>query len=343
MKTTMRGFMALLMAAIIVVGMIPIHSEAKKVTYYKTQKIYLQTKESKIVKTTKKIKKVTGVNQTLRGVAKGKKISGRKIKFTPGKASGNTGLDEEDITVTYSNGKKQKFIVKTVNPYLNKIAEKLRPLVADPDEGVRVIAREYEECYQTGKKDYFEHLKSNPRAYKNMLRRSANKKYTYEWTALQNFGGECTVDDVIQKATKSQKIALILETYCDMNMKYNKNSKGRPVHGEGGVKNCYKAIYQGTYKGVCGESSNRLYDICEVLGVKAGLASNAKEDHAWLCIAAVDKNGRKYWQGVPATSYARCLSWKAKLGTDGFDREVGSKYFGKDTFNVVIRRNYAEE
>ena len=85
----------------------------------------------------------------------------------------------------------------------------------------------------------------------------------------------------------------------------------------------YKAIYQGTYKGVCGESSNRLYDICEVLGVKAGLASNAKEDHAWLCIAAVDKNGRKYWQGVPATSYARCLSWKAKLGTDGFDREVG--------------------
>ena len=78
-----------------------------------------------------------------------------------------------------------------------------------------------------------------------MLRRSANKKYTYEWTALQNFGGECTVDDVIQKATKSQKIALILETYCDMNMKYNKNSKGRPVHGEGGVKNCYKAIYQG--------------------------------------------------------------------------------------------------
>lgn len=53
-KTTMRGFMALLMAAMIVVGMIPIHSEAKKVTYYKTQKIYLQTKESKIVKTTKK-------------------------------------------------------------------------------------------------------------------------------------------------------------------------------------------------------------------------------------------------------------------------------------------------
>ena len=48
--------MALLMAAMITVGMVPIHSEAKKVTYYKTQKIYLQTKKSKIVKTTKKIK-----------------------------------------------------------------------------------------------------------------------------------------------------------------------------------------------------------------------------------------------------------------------------------------------
>ena len=136
--------------------MIPTHSEAKKVTYYKTKKVFLQTKETKIVKTTKKIKKVVGVNQTLKGVAKGKKISSKKIKFTPGKASGNTGLDEEDIMVTYTNGKKQKFIVKTVNPYLEKIAKKLRPLVKNPDEGLRIIAHEYEQCYQTGKKDYFE-------------------------------------------------------------------------------------------------------------------------------------------------------------------------------------------
>ncbi len=156
MKTKMRGFVALLMAAMIMAGMIPAHSEAKKVTYYKTKKVFLQTKETKIVKTTKKIKKVVGVNQTLKGVAKGKKISGKKIKFTPGKASGNTGLDEEDIMVTYTNGKKQKFIVKTVNPYLEKIAKKLRPLVKNPDEGLRIIAHEYEQCYQTGKKDYFE-------------------------------------------------------------------------------------------------------------------------------------------------------------------------------------------
>ena len=343
MKTKMRGFVALLMAAMIMAGMISAHSEAKKVTYYKTKKVFLQTKETKIVKTTKKVKKVVGVNQTLKGVAKGKKISGKKIKFTPGKASGNTGLDEEDIMVTYTNGKKQKFIVKTVNPYLEKIAKKLRPLVKNPDEGLRIIAHEYEQCYQTGKKDYFENLKSNPRAYKNMLKRTANKKYTYEWTALENLGGECTVDDIIKKATKSQKIALILETYCDMNMKYNKDSKGRPVHGEGGVKNRYKAIYQGTYKGVCGESSERLYEICEVIGVKAGLASNPKENHEWLCIAAVDKNGKKYWQGVPASSYARCLLWKTKVGTDGFDWEVSKKSYGKDIFNVVIRRTYAEE
>ena len=72
------------------------------------------------------------MNQTLKGVAKGKKISGKKIKFTPGKASGNTGLDEEDIMVTYTNGKKQKFIVKTVNPYLEKIAKKLRPPCEEP-------------------------------------------------------------------------------------------------------------------------------------------------------------------------------------------------------------------
>ena len=45
----------------------------------------------------------------------------------------------------------------------------------------------------------------------------------------------CLLYTSIKKATKSQKIALILETYCDMNMKYNKDSKGRPVHGEGDV------------------------------------------------------------------------------------------------------------
>lgn len=78
MKTKMRGFVALLMAAMIMVGMIPTRSEAKKVTYYRTKKVFLQTKETKIVKTTKKIKKVVGVNQTLKGVAKGKKISSKK-------------------------------------------------------------------------------------------------------------------------------------------------------------------------------------------------------------------------------------------------------------------------
>ena len=80
MKTKMRGFVALLMAAMIMVGMIPTRSEAKKVTYYRTKKVFLQTKGTKIVKTTKKIKKVVGVNQTLKGVAKGKKISSKKIQ-----------------------------------------------------------------------------------------------------------------------------------------------------------------------------------------------------------------------------------------------------------------------
>ena len=52
MKTKMRGFVALLMAAMIMAGMIPTRSEAKKVTYYRTKKVFLQTKETKIVKTT---------------------------------------------------------------------------------------------------------------------------------------------------------------------------------------------------------------------------------------------------------------------------------------------------
>lgn len=57
MKTKMRGFVALLMAAMIMAGMIPAHSEAKKVTYYKTKKVFLQTKETKIVKTNKENQK----------------------------------------------------------------------------------------------------------------------------------------------------------------------------------------------------------------------------------------------------------------------------------------------
>ena len=83
MKTKMRGFVALLMAAMIMAGMIPAHSEAKKVTYYKTKKVFLQTKETKIVKTTKKIKKVVGVNQTLKGVER--KFPVKKSSLRPGK------------------------------------------------------------------------------------------------------------------------------------------------------------------------------------------------------------------------------------------------------------------
>lgn len=89
-----------------------------------------------------------------------------------------------------------------------------------------------------------------------MLKRTANKKYTYEWTASENFGGECTVDDIIKKATKSQKIALILETYCDMNMKYNKDSKGRPVHGESGVKTDIRQFIRELIKGSAGNRPN---------------------------------------------------------------------------------------
>ena len=50
MKTKMRGFVALLMAAMIMVGMIPTRSEAKKVTYYrtKTKKIMFSEELEKI-------------------------------------------------------------------------------------------------------------------------------------------------------------------------------------------------------------------------------------------------------------------------------------------------------
>ena len=58
-----------------------------------------------------------------------------------------------------------------------------------------------------------------------------------------------------------------------------------------------------------------------------------------LLTKTAKNTGREFRQA----SYARCLFWKTKVGTDGFDREVGPKYFGKDTFNVVIRRNYVEE
>lgn len=34
-----------------------------------------------------------------------------------------------------------------------------------------------------------------------------------------------------------------------------------------------------------------------MIGVKAGLASNPKENHEWLCIAAVDKNGKNTGRG----------------------------------------------
>lgn len=79
----------------------------------------------------------------------------------------------------------------------------------------------------------------------------------------------------------------------------------------------YEYIYKNKYVGKCQASSSALIDICKALGYKTKLFScedaqiSTGEGHAWMCIAAVNIDGTKYWQGINGSSESFSLVWNA--------------------------------
>lgn len=118
------------------------------------------------------------------------------------------------------------------------------------------------------------------------------------------------MDDILKNYTASQKKALILEVYLRQRMHYSyTDDKGYQNNRN---SNAYlKKLYNGTFKGACGEGAAIAYDICQYLGIKAYFTRSHEMNHAWCGIFATDKNGTSYYHGIYTTSYP--YSMKASI------------------------------
>ena len=235
----------------------------KKTKTYKTQTVKVMRGCDKDVKTSKKIKKVkicSKNKQFMVNLLHTKKRNKFEVQDTD---YGKT----QTVKVTYINGWTQKFRIKTVlSTYEQKILDELKPLLADPDKGLKKVIDDW-----MGDSKYFE-------------------------PELQNidFSGKIvsrmSLDEVIRNCSVSEKKALILERYFTRRMTYSMADR-RSCSNELYLSNkLYKKLYNGTFKGVCQDGAVMANDICKLVGMKSVWISCDGIDHAWCNVYVTNKN-----------------------------------------------------
>lgn len=102
----------------------------------------------------------------------------------------------------------------------------------------------------------------------------------------------------------SEKDALdTIETYFVWHMDYDHDLKFLDYDNK--IPNAWEQIWNGTYKGVCGEGAQRAVLILRALGYDAVYVSHSALHHAWTCVRTTDTvTGTEYWRGISATADA---------------------------------------
>ena len=284
MKNTVKIMLATLTLALAMSLTAGIPADAKA---YKTKKVTVTKGKSKTIKTSRKIKKV-------KISSKNKNFTVRKTANKKFKVSGTDVGKTQTVKVTYTNKNTQKFKITTkkakttaIPSYAQKTVNELKPLLANPDQGLRTVLN-----------DWLKRL--NPRAGYTYEFKLGNWKY-----GLGASISSLTVDEVMKTYTTSQKKALILEVYLRQRMQYGlAGHKRTESYWYNRNKNSFfKLLYQGQFWGKCGEGATMAYDICQYLGIKAKYVQSYELNHGWACIWVTDKNGTSYWHGIYTTSY----------------------------------------
>ena len=325
MKNTIKIMMAALTLVFAMSLTTGVTAEAKA---YKAKTVTVTKGKSKTIKTSRKIKKV-------KISSKNKNFKVKKTAAKKFKVSKTDKGKKQTVKVTYTNKNTQTFKIttkaakktkKSIPSYAKKIVKELKPLLANPDQGLRTVLN-----------DWLKRL--NPRAGYTYKFRLANFKY-----GLGASISSLTVDEVMKTYTTSQKKALILEVYLRQRMSYSYANKGNYWNNRKSNK-CFKQLYNGTFKGVCSDGAAMVYDICQYLGIKAYYTSSMELNHAWTGIYVTDKNGTSYWHGIYATSY--CYNMKASAPAkkgDGTDQTASQvkKYVcspnGATYFKTLLRK-----
>lgn len=281
--TKLYGVLLTVLAALILTGSFSVSAQAKTKKPYKTKTIKVVEGKSKTYAKNNKIKKVKKVSKNK---AFSVKVLSGKYRI---KVSGTDRGKKQTIKIYFKNGRTQIVNLKTEVNYLNKIKAELKPMLADPDKGLRTAISQWE----------------------TKLEKKTNRKYTFtvfrdnvnaDGNTVGNDPDDYTIEETIQKMTTSQKKTLVLEAYLTARMTYNTTNKGDYSYHRK-TNNQYTKLYKGTFKGVCSDGARMAYDIAKSVGLTARLIESGEMDHEWCVVKVTDTNGKTYWQGVHATSY----------------------------------------
>ena len=122
--------------------------------------------------------------------------------------------------------------------------------------------------------------------------------------------------------TTSQKKALILDAYLTSRMSYNA-AYAHKYYGNRKSNTYFAKLYKGTFKGVCEDGAKMAYDIAKSVGLTAKLVTSYDMNHEWCVVKVTDTNGKTYWQGVHATSFAINMksNYPKNKGDDGYTKK----------------------
>lgn len=324
--TKLYGVLLTVLAALILTGSASVTTQAKTKKAYKTKTVKVVEGKSKTYALSNKIKKVKKVSKNK---AFSVKILSGKYRI---KVSGTALNKKQTIKIYFKNGKTQKINLKTEVNYLNKIKAELKPMLADPDKGLRTAISQWETKLEK---------KNNSVKYIFRLYCDYDGINQNVPTTPDSF----TIDEVIAKYTPSQKKALILQVYLRSRMTYSYKNKGYYTHHRKSNSQ-YAKLYNGTFKGVCIDGAYMATDIANATGFKAKCIGSPGINHAWCIVKATDANNNDYWQGIFATSDAYNFKNSINMNKNHYTDSYLSKHLYSPTRSMIVSikrpKNYVD-
>lgn len=278
---------SLVLAALILTGSFSVTAQAKTKKPYKTKTLKLVKGKKKTWYAGRRIKKVKKISKNKNFTVK--IIDSRySLRFT-----GTDRNTKQTVKVYYKNGRTQKFNLKTNVNYLNKIKAELKPMLANPDAGLKKALSDWKK------------------------RDCGNKRMTYEFklqrtAEFENSDYESypsySESEMYEKLTTSQKKALILEAYVHSRSHYGDPGNDNDYYHHRNSNAQFKKLYNDTFKGVCADGAAMATDIGKAVGLTTKYIGSMEMDHAWCVVKAIDESGNPYWHGIYTTSYGFSLT-----------------------------------
>lgn len=307
---------SLVLAALILTGSFSVTAQAKTKKPYKTKTLKLVKGKKKTWYAGRRIKKVKKISKNKNFTVK--IIDSRySLRFT-----GTDRNTKQTVKVYYKNGRTQKFNLKTNVNYLNKIKAELKPMLADPDAGLKKALSDWEKRDCDGKKITYEFRLYRTAEFQN----SDYKNYP-----------SYSESEMYEKLTASQKKALILEAYVHSRSHYG-DPGNNDYYRHRNSNAQFKKLYNDTFKGVCADGAAMATDIGKAVGLTTKYIGSMEMDHAWCVVKAIDENGNPYWHGIYTTSYGFSLTTGLPNAKEanGYKENTLKKYLHVPSFMKIV-------